>query len=558
MPAFTTTVDIPTSVTTTAENPHSTMTVKFTSTSSVTSLLSSFPVTRTTLYPTSSTTFTIPSSLSTSNPTTFSTASRPHTPSPGSTTTPSRVLTSLSSTSFETFTTSSTTTITATPTFTTTMDIPTSVTTTAENPTSTMTMKFTSTSSVTSLLSSFPVTTTTLYPTSSTNTFTIPSSVSTTNPTDFSTGSRPHTPSPGFITTPFRDPTLLLTTSIETFTTTSTTTTAITTSTMTTVSTPTSSVASLPSSSFTTTTLPYLSYTTTTPPSSLPLTTTTLYPSSSTTTYTIPSFLTTTNPVVFSTTSSPYSSSAANASEKKRGVALCFSNRLSFTDTKVIRDKEDLTTKIAKSHWRLNESLLSNESFCLDISTHVKSYFEFNKADDTTPAINWAAHKASVRGFLIQLSSRIKKAREELIVAKTRDYEALAARHKQSPSPDMLTKLEQARLELNICLTTKAEKQLRWANHRFFTWRDRPGSLLAHKLTPRYSHSALPKIRLSGGHIYKNPGKILQEFHKFYVDLYGQPQEAPSLSIKGFLNHQDRMVSLIIITKIFQNSWYHI
>lgn len=132
----------------------------------------------------------------------------------------------------------------------------------------------------------------------------------------------------------------------------------------------------------------------------------------------------------------------------------------------------NLTITLAKSHWRLNESILSNEFYCLDIITHLKTYFGINKAEDTNPAINWAAHKASVRGFLIQLASRLKKARNEMILIKTKEYETLATQHKRSPHPDLLLKLEQARTELNICLTTKAEKCLRWTNHKFFTWRD--------------------------------------------------------------------------------------
>lgn len=76
----------------------------------------------------------------------------------------------------------------------------------------------------------------------------------------------------------------------------------------------------------------------------------------------------------------------------------------------------DLTIKLAKSHW-IKESLLSNESYCLDIITHLKAYFDINKAEDTNPAIKWA-NKASVWGFLIQLASGLKKACDEVILVK--------------------------------------------------------------------------------------------------------------------------------------------
>lgn len=197
----------------------------------------------------------------------------------------------------------------------------------------------------------------------------------------------------------------------------------------------------------------------------------------------------------------------------------------------------DLASRVAKSHWRLNESLLSDESHCLEISNHLKFYFDTNRPEDTSPAINWATHKASVRGIFILLSSRLKKAHDELISAKTKEYEALAKQHKRSPSPNLFIKIEQSHLGLNICLTKRAEKQLRWTNHKFFTWRDRPGSLLARKLTPRHTHMALTKIRLSGGHLSQDPQKILGEFHKFYADLYGSPRDAAPSSIREFLGN---------------------
>lgn len=105
----------------------------------------------------------------------------------------------------------------------------------------------------------------------------------------------------------------------------------------------------------------------------------------------------------------------------------------------------NLIVKMARPNWCLNESLLSNESYCLDITTHLKSYLEINKAENTTPATNWAAQKALVRGFLIQLTSQLKMARDNLLSLKSREYETLAAQHKRCPDPDLLAEIEQIR-----------------------------------------------------------------------------------------------------------------
>lgn len=41
--------------------------------------------------------------------------------------------------------------------------------------------------------------------------------------------------------------------------------------------------------------------------------------------------------------------------------------------------------------------------YYLDVVTHRKAYFDTNKAEDITLSINWAVHKTSLQGFLIQI-----------------------------------------------------------------------------------------------------------------------------------------------------------
>lgn len=50
------------------------------------------------------------------------------------------------------------------------------------------------------------------------------------------------------------------------------------------------------------------------------------------------------------------------------------------------------------------------------------------------------------------------------------------------PSPDTIALLDKARLELNLALTAKVEKQINWNNNRFYTQGDKMGSMLAAKL----------------------------------------------------------------------------
>lgn len=66
----------------------------------------------------------------------------------------------------------------------------------------------------------------------------------------------------------------------------------------------------------------------------------------------------------------------------------------------------NLTTTLKGLLWHY----WGNNSYCILIALHHKMCFEINRTEDTSSFISWVAHKASIRGFLIQLSSWLKKA----------------------------------------------------------------------------------------------------------------------------------------------------
>lgn len=53
---------------------------------------------------------------------------------------------------------------------------------------------------------------------------------------------------------------------------------------------------------------------------------------------------------------------------------------------------------------------MGNEAYCFDVAIQIKTFFKLNIMHDTSPSTIWSVHKASVQGFLIQLSPRVKKA----------------------------------------------------------------------------------------------------------------------------------------------------
>lgn len=108
-----------------------------------------------------------------------------------------------------------------------------------------------------------------------------------------------------------------------------------------------------------------------------------------------------------------------------------------------------------------------------------------------------------------------------------KELQSIVQEQKYNPQLDLRHKIEAARTVLNLSLTTKAEKYLRWSRHRFNTLGDKPTTLLARKLTPRPNNLALPRLLLQDGKLTQNPQLIIAEFSNFFSKL---PQPIPHSS----------------------------
>lgn len=61
-------------------------------------------------------------------------------------------------------------------------------------------------------------------------------------------------------------------------------------------------------------------------------------------------------------------------------------------------------------YWRLNVSVLSDEKVVQELKKSLKEYFQINDNGEVSPAILWEAGKAVIRGKIIEITSRLKKA----------------------------------------------------------------------------------------------------------------------------------------------------
>lgn len=195
----------------------------------------------------------------------------------------------------------------------------------------------------------------------------------------------------------------------------------------------------------------------------------------------------------------------------------------------------NLWSKPQPSSWRLNESLLNYPIIAKEVEVTLKDYFRDNPSSSSTPIMIWTAHKATIRCKLIQLASRVKRARELTISQQNEELQRLMREQRAKQNLDLRGQIDAARMALNLSLTTKAEKSIRWSRHRYYTMGDKPNKLLVRKLTPRPFTPALPKLRLQNGQTTQNPQPIQQEFFTFYSKLYDSPAPLHKAKEEEFL-----------------------
>lgn len=87
--------------------------------------------------------------------------------------------------------------------------------------------------------------------------------------------------------------------------------------------------------------------------------------------------------------------------------------------------------------------------------------FQINDDGVVSPEMLWAAHKAVIRGKIIQQATKLKRERQADIETLEQELHKLSKDHRQNPNPKSWVILELSCLSLNLALTTQAEINLR-------------------------------------------------------------------------------------------------
>lgn len=89
-------------------------------------------------------------------------------------------------------------------------------------------------------------------------------------------------------------------------------------------------------------------------------------------------------------------------------VTECKIEPITLSDRGPIKMKINLGQEKQFKYWRLNVSILNDPLIQQELRDRLKEYIDINDSGDVTPSILWDGAKAVMRGYIIQITSRIK------------------------------------------------------------------------------------------------------------------------------------------------------
>ncbi|CAH2275421.1 Hypothetical predicted protein, partial [Pelobates cultripes] len=94
----------------------------------------------------------------------------------------------------------------------------------------------------------------------------------------------------------------------------------------------------------------------------------------------------------------------------------------------------------------------------------------------------WAAHKAVVRGTLIEQATRLKKQKLKELEHHITCLKIASAQHKIDPSLDKLAQIQTHQRAIKTFMAKDSKKALLWTKQLFYDKSNKADSLLARKL----------------------------------------------------------------------------
>lgn len=177
--------------------------------------------------------------------------------------------------------------------------------------------------------------------------------------------------------------------------------------------------------------------------------------------------------------------------------------------------------------WRNNTYLLARPETKDMVMLKLKEFFTLNAPSVTDRFILWNAHKAYIRGILIQVSSRWKKERNKQMEDLFHSIKTLEDKVKRSSLPIHNRDLLDARLKLRQHLMFEFEAQIKYSKIKHYNLMNKPSKLMARRVAAARCKTRVPFLYSHArGHKLSHPQAISDEFGEFYSRLYNLKDDA--------------------------------
>lgn len=135
----------------------------------------------------------------------------------------------------------------------------------------------------------------------------------------------------------------------------------------------------------------------------------------------------------------------------------------------------------------------------------------------------WEAHKAYIRGVLIELGARKKKDRRKKIQKLTEELDSLEQKHKRQMGHFPQGTHKQIVIK-RAELKTSMEQEVRATYSKVigdrYCWANKPSKHLAKVVQKQKARNFIEKIQTKEGKIEYSSRKIAEVFKNYYQDLY--------------------------------------
>lgn len=144
--------------------------------------------------------------------------------------------------------------------------------------------------------------------------------------------------------------------------------------------------------------------------------------------------------------------------------------------------------------WKINDSLIQMPEVVAEVAKELRQFFAENTNSEIASTMVWEAHKSYIRGLLIKIGSRIKKAREQQTLELLGKIRSLEATHKRSLAEQALADLTALWNQLRTMALHRAKAVIAKCRKTFYMHSNKSGKLLARALRAQRARTFIPEI----------------------------------------------------------------